>query len=224
MNTPTGPSSPSRALARYLAVVVAVGTLALVRATVEAVATPHPVAWLSLCAVTLACAWFRVNFKTVSATQGVEDTFCFTSTLLFGPGPATLALAGHSIVHSLRRRRPLRQITFNAASLGLSMWASAHAFYALSGVAPLAMSRTPISNVVLGARVLSCSPSASQFPVLLNPRGSSSPGCPSRAWTTHRDLQRAIDDAPSSTPLRALDHRRRRPSSLPALPRAPPRT
>jgi putative nucleotidyltransferase with HDIG domain len=142
-------SSSSRALDAYLYAVVGVGALALVRAAIEAAATPRPIAWLSLCAVTLATAWFRVNFKTVSATQGVEDTFCITSTLLFGPGPATLALSGHALVYSLRRRRPIRQITFNAASLGLSMWTSAHVFYALSGVSPLAVSEAPITQLVL---------------------------------------------------------------------------
>ncbi len=149
MSRPIGSSSSPRALHWYLRVVVTVGALALLGAAFEAAATPHPLAWLTLCAATLASAWFRVNFKTVSATQGVEDTFCITSTLLFGPGPATLALSGHALVHSLRRRRPLRQVTFNAASLGLSMWASAHAFYWLSGVAPLAVSGSPITQLVL---------------------------------------------------------------------------
>jgi putative nucleotidyltransferase with HDIG domain len=149
VNRPSGSPASSRALTRYIAVVVAVGTLALVRAMAESVAAPQPLAWLTLSALTLASAWFRVNFKTVSATQGVEDTFCITSTLLFGPGPATLAQAGHAIVYSLRRRRPLRQVMFNAAALGLSMWASAHVFYWLSGVAPLAVSGAPITQLVL---------------------------------------------------------------------------
>jgi len=146
---PIRSSSASSALTRYIAVVVAIGTLALLRAAVESAATPQPLAWLTLSAVTLASAWFRVNFKTVSATQGVEDTFCITSTLLFGPGPATLAQAGHSLVYSLRRRRPLRQVAFNTAALGLSMWASAHTFYWLSGVAPLAVSCAPITQGVV---------------------------------------------------------------------------
>src|SRR3954449_10201314 len=125
----SGSSPASRALTRYLTVVVTVGTLALCLAVRESVRTPQPLAWLTLVALTLASAWFRVNFKTVSATQGIEDTFCITSTLLFGPGPATLAQAGHSLLYSLRRRRPRRQVLFNAAALGLSMWASAHVFY-----------------------------------------------------------------------------------------------
>jgi putative nucleotidyltransferase with HDIG domain len=145
----SGSSPASRALTRYLTVVVTVGTLALCLAVRESVRTPQPLAWLTLVALTLASAWFRVNFKTVSATQGIEDTFCITSTLLFGPGPATLAQAGHSLLYSLRRRRPRRQVLFNAAALGLSMWASAHVFYWMSGVAPLALSGAPITRVVL---------------------------------------------------------------------------
>src|SRR5262249_46826982 len=132
-------SDSSAALHVYLQLICTAGALVLVGAAFEAARTPQPIAWLTLSAVTLASAWFRVNFKTVSATQGVEDTFCITSTLLFGPGPATLALSGHALLYSLRRRRPLRQSAFNAASLGFSMWASAHVFYALSGVQPLAV-------------------------------------------------------------------------------------
>jgi len=145
-------SSPP--LRPYLTVVVAVGFLVLVRSVVDAAATPQPLAWLSLCAVTLVSAWFRVNFKTISATFGLDDTFCITTALLFGPGPATLALSGHTLVYSLRRRRPARQMLFNAASPALSMWASAHAFFALSGVAPLAVSGAPITKLVLPLLVM----------------------------------------------------------------------
>src|SRR5206468_1887523 len=68
--------------------------------------------------------------------------------LLFGPAPATLAIAAHSLVYSLRRSRPLRQMAFNAAALALSMWGSASAFFAVAGVGPLAIEHAPITTLV----------------------------------------------------------------------------
>ena len=43
---------------------------------------------------------------------------------------------------SLRRRRPMQQLAFNAAALALSMWVSASAFFALAGVGAAGDRRT----------------------------------------------------------------------------------
>jgi putative nucleotidyltransferase with HDIG domain len=138
----------SRTLRVYLQVVVAIGTLAFAGAAFEAARTPQPLAWMSLAALALVSAWLRLSFKTISATVGIDDTFCITAALLFGPGPATVALVGHSLVYSIRRRRPASQLAFNAAALALSMWTAARAFFALAGVAPLAMGDAPITGLV----------------------------------------------------------------------------
>jgi putative nucleotidyltransferase with HDIG domain len=149
MTTPAVRSAePSHALQLYVQVVVATGTLVLARAGVEAARTPHPLAWLTLAALALLSGWFRLNFKSVSATIGIDDTFCITSALLFGPGPATLAIVSHSVVYSVRRRRPARQMAFNAAALALAMWGSASTFFVLSGVGPLALVDAPITQLV----------------------------------------------------------------------------
>jgi len=148
MKSASGSGKASSALQFYLRSVVAVGSMVLLRAALEAARTPHPLAWMTLAGLALVSAWFRLNLKSISATVGIDDTFCITAALLFGPGPATLALAGHSVLYSVRRRRPVRQLTFNAAALALSMWASASAFFALSGVAPLAVSEAPITRLV----------------------------------------------------------------------------
>src|SRR5712671_7092835 len=139
---------PSPSLQLYIQVVVATGTLVLGYAALDAARTPQPIAWLTLAGLALLSGWFRVNVKSVSATFGIDDTFCITSALLFGPGPATIAIVAHSVVYSLRRRRPVRQMTFNAAALALSMWGSAETFFVLARVGPLAIAQTPITQLV----------------------------------------------------------------------------
>jgi putative nucleotidyltransferase with HDIG domain len=149
MSKPAKSSAPlSPAIRLYLQVVVAAGSLVLVQALFGAARTPHPLAWLTLAGLALVSGWFRLSFKSVSATVGIDDTFCIAAALLFGPSVATLAVAAHSLVYSLRRRRPIRQTAFNAAALSLSMWWSASAFFALAGVGPLAVAHAPITPLV----------------------------------------------------------------------------
>jgi putative nucleotidyltransferase with HDIG domain len=138
----------SRALRTYLQIVIAAGALVLAYAAVEAMRTPQPLVWLALAGLALLSGWCRLSFKSVSATIGVDDTFSIATALLFGPGPATLAVVAHVFVYSVRRRRPARQAAFNAAALALSMWGSWRAFFALAGVAPLAIGHAPIAPLV----------------------------------------------------------------------------
>jgi putative nucleotidyltransferase with HDIG domain len=138
----------SPAIRLYLQAVVAMGSIVLAQALFAAARTPQPLAWLMLAALALLSGWFRLSFKSVSATAGIDDTFWIAAALLFGPGVATLAVAAHSLVYSLRRRRPVRQMAFNASALALSMWCSASAFFALAGVGPLAIEHAPITPLV----------------------------------------------------------------------------
>jgi putative nucleotidyltransferase with HDIG domain len=150
MNQPaSGSATPSPAMRLYLQGVVAMGSLVLLQSAIGAARTPHPAAWLALAGLALLSGWFRLSFKSVNATIGIDDTFCIATALLFGPAPATLAIAAHSILYSLRRRRPMQQLAFNAAALALSMWASASAFFAIAGVGPLAIDHAPITPLVL---------------------------------------------------------------------------
>ncbi|MGH9141905.1 MAG: hypothetical protein ACRD2I_12300, partial [Vicinamibacterales bacterium] len=149
MSKPATSAAPlSPAIRLYLQVVVAMGSLVLVQAMLVAARTPHPLAWLTVAGLALLSGWFRLSVKSVSATVGIDDTFSIAAALLFGPGVATLAVAAHSLVYSLRRRRPIRQTAFNAAALSLSMWYSANAFFALAGVGPLAVGHAAITPLV----------------------------------------------------------------------------
>src|SRR3954465_799201 len=91
MSAPPAASRRSAtALRPYLYTVITIGTLVFVAAGVGTARAPYPLAWMALAALALVSAWFRLNFKSVSATVGIDDTFCITAALLFGPGPATL--------------------------------------------------------------------------------------------------------------------------------------
>jgi hypothetical protein len=138
----------SRALAVYLLVVVAAGALVLGHSVLAAAHTPKPLWWLALGGSVILAGWFRMNFASVSATIGIEDTFLIATALLFGPAPPTLAVAVSGLLFSLRRGKPARQIAFNIAALSLSIWGCAHTFFALAGVEPLAIGHAPVARLV----------------------------------------------------------------------------
>jgi putative nucleotidyltransferase with HDIG domain len=138
-----------RALNLYLRVVFAAGALAVTASALTAIDTPHPVWWLALASLAMVMGSFRVNFASVSADIAIDDTFFITTAILFGPGPGTLAIAAGGLILSTRRRKPVRQIAFNAASLAVSMWLAAQTFFAIAGVPPLIEAIPHLSGLVV---------------------------------------------------------------------------
>jgi putative nucleotidyltransferase with HDIG domain len=145
---------PSRALRLYLQVLVSIGALVLAHSIFVAVRTPHPLGWLTLAGIALAAGCFRLNFASVAANIGVDDTFFITTAVLFGPAPAAMVIAGGAFVFSMRRRKPARQVAFNTAAVALSMWGSAQTFFALARVEPLALAQTQAPVAALVAPLL----------------------------------------------------------------------
>jgi hypothetical protein len=138
-----------RAIGAYVWVVVATGAAVLLHAAGGALHAPRPLVWLTLAAVALVLGFFRLRFASVSANISIDDTLLIAMALLFGPAPATLAIAGGACVVCWRRRVPVRQVAFNTASLAISMSVAAHTFFAIAGVAPLAMGQSPIQPLVV---------------------------------------------------------------------------
>jgi putative nucleotidyltransferase with HDIG domain len=142
--------SSAQALRVYVPAVVLAGGFVLADAALDAARTPRPIGWLALAGLAMVAGLFRLNFASESAKITIdEDTFIIAAALLFGPGPATLAIAASGFVSSFRRRMPARQIAFNTAALAVSMWAGSHAFFLASGIAPLAQSKPSLGGVVL---------------------------------------------------------------------------
>src|SRR3954462_1260175 len=142
------PAAESRRLRAYLHTVVAVGAIVLAQSAFAAARMPRPVAWLKLTAVTMLAGCFRLHFKSVSANIAIDDTFFISTTLLFGPAAGTLTMAASCLLFSIQRRKRPSQVAFNTAALSLSMYVASHVFFALSGVAPLAIGLAPIAPLV----------------------------------------------------------------------------
>jgi putative nucleotidyltransferase with HDIG domain len=139
----------SRALRAYLTVVVTAGALVLVVSAITAARTPHPLGWLALAALAMLTGSFRLNFASVSANIAIDDTFLFTAALLFGPGPAALAIAAGGFIPSCRRRKPARQIAFNTAAPAISMWVATQTFFLIARVPPLVQGMPPVASLVV---------------------------------------------------------------------------
>jgi putative nucleotidyltransferase with HDIG domain len=134
----------------YMYAVVLAGTFVLVDAAFEAIRTPHPIRWLALAGLAIVAGSFWLNFASESANIAIdEDTFFITTALLFGPGPATLAIAAGAFVFCLRRRMPARRVAFNTAALAVSMWAGSHVFFLAAGIAPLSHATPSLGALVL---------------------------------------------------------------------------
>src|SRR4051794_14079919 len=142
------PDSPSPGLRAYLRFVVAVGGLVLLASIVSVIRTPYPLGWLALVLLTMGTGALRLNFAAVSANMAIDDTFVITTALLFGAGPATLAIAANSLLVSCRRRMPARQIAFNTAATAIAMWTSAQTFFIAAGVQPLMVATPPVATLV----------------------------------------------------------------------------
>src|SRR3984893_2217813 len=84
---------PSSSLRLYVQILMVVGVSVLAPSIVAAVKTPRPLWWLLLAAMAILTGPFKVSFASIEARISVADTFYIASAILFGPGPATVALA-----------------------------------------------------------------------------------------------------------------------------------
>ncbi len=109
---------------------------------------PHPLAWFLFAALAILTGSFTLRIASVEASVSVSDTFFIASALLFGPGPATVALAADSFLLSWRKGHPWHRVAFNAAAPSASLWVAGHVFFMTSGIAPLANGSAPIGPLL----------------------------------------------------------------------------
>ncbi|HZP47496.1 MAG TPA: HD domain-containing phosphohydrolase [Vicinamibacterales bacterium] len=147
MAEPHARALTTRALQVYVVAVLAAGAFAIGDSVLGSIATPRPLEWLGLAAFAVVTGFFKVRVAAVSADIAVDDAFFIATALLFGPAPATVAIALSALV--TRYRKQLRQLLFNTATFALSMWTSAHVFFLLARVRPLAIAHAPIAPFVL---------------------------------------------------------------------------
>src|SRR3954464_1679119 len=99
----------------YVGAVVTAGAVLLAVALASLRYAPHPLEWSLFALLALVTGSFSVAFVSVAASITVSDTFVIASALLFGPGPATIALAADCVILSWRRKLGWTRLAFNAA-------------------------------------------------------------------------------------------------------------
>jgi putative nucleotidyltransferase with HDIG domain len=141
----------SRALLRpYIWLVGAAGAAVIGHSLAQLPYTPHPLEWFLFAALAVATGSFAIRIASIAAAISVSDTFFITSALLFGPAPATVAIAIDSAVVSWRRGHRWERVAFNAVAPAVSIWVAAKCFFLIADVQPLSLaSATPIAPLIL---------------------------------------------------------------------------
>jgi putative nucleotidyltransferase with HDIG domain len=132
----------------YVRLIIAAGGGVVLYSVFGLLHAPHPLEWFLFAALTILAGSFNLNISAIEASISVGDTFLITSTLLFGPAPATVALAVDTLFISWRKRHRWSQVAFNAVAPALSLWVAGSVFFLVTGVEPLITSDTPIGPLV----------------------------------------------------------------------------
>src|SRR5579884_3869886 len=107
----------SRLVNAYVTAVAVCGAGVLLRSAFEAAWTPETGPWLATGILAIAAGSFRLTFASVEANIAIDDAIMIAMAMLFGRGPATLAIAVGAIMLSWRRGHPWQKVAFNATSL-----------------------------------------------------------------------------------------------------------
>jgi putative nucleotidyltransferase with HDIG domain len=135
-------------LSLYVRLVTVAGAAAVAHATVGLFSAPHPFEWFLFTTLVILTGSFTLNVSAINASISVADTFLIASTLLFGPAPATVALALDTLVLSWRKGYPWRRVAFNAVAPALSLWVAGHVFFLITGAVPLAANEARIGPLI----------------------------------------------------------------------------
>src|SRR5688572_17792828 len=136
-------------LRAWVLTVNAIGVLVVVQSLVSLQTTPHRWEWLIFAALTAVAGSFSLKIGAISARVTISDTFFITTALLFGPAPATLAVALGTLISSWQRGHARERVTFNTSACAAAVWAGSQVFFWIAGVPPLAEVETPVVQLVL---------------------------------------------------------------------------
>jgi putative nucleotidyltransferase with HDIG domain len=140
---------PRNWLRLYLWMVGAAGIAVIGHSLAVLPRTPHPLEWFLFAALAVATGSFAIQITSIAAAISASDTFFITSALLFGPAPATIAIAIDSAVVSWRRGHRWERVAFNAVAPAVAIWAAAQCFFLLAHVQPLSVASAPIAPLIL---------------------------------------------------------------------------
>jgi putative nucleotidyltransferase with HDIG domain len=136
-------------LRRYVRLVAVAGALVIIESLVSLATTPPSYEWLLFAALAMLTGSFSLKIASIAASVTVSDTFFITTALLFGPAPATLAVALDTFIISYRRKHSFDRVAFNAATPALGMWAGSHVFFFITGIPHSSLGQTPIQQLIL---------------------------------------------------------------------------
>lgn len=126
----------TRVLSRFVAAVTVLGLFAIAQSVTTLTTVPRIAEWLVLSVLAVAFGRLSLRVPGVPVHASMSDTFLFTSAMLFGPAPATVAMAADGFILSWRRGHSADRILFNAANPALSLWLGAQGFLAVLGRSP----------------------------------------------------------------------------------------
>jgi len=143
----TGPRNGLRA---WILVVNAIGALVIVQSLVSLQTTPHRYEWLFFAALTALAGSFSLKIGSINARVTISDTFFITTALMFGPAPATLAVALGTFVSSWRRGGVARKrVSFNTSTCAFAIWAGSQVFFWMAAVPPLTHQQSPVVHLAV---------------------------------------------------------------------------
>jgi len=134
-----------RPLHLFVAFVVIAGFLVVGHSLARLPYTPQPLQWTTLGLLATIAGVLALRVPGVPVQVSVSDTFFFTSALLFGPAPATVAIAIDSFLISWRSGHRVERLVFNTASPALALWVGSQAFFAMART-PSLSHQSPISS------------------------------------------------------------------------------
>ena len=133
----------------YVAGVCVLGAVVIGASAVQLPSSPHAFEWSMFAAMALIAGRLLIKFPGVDAHISVSDTFFITSSVLFGPAPATVVMALDSLAIGWRCGWRTRQVLFNGASTALSLWIGAEIFFRMTGSVPLYGASIAADDVVV---------------------------------------------------------------------------
>jgi putative nucleotidyltransferase with HDIG domain len=189
MSTPatTSVDAPAgeKRLARYVAAVTALGLFVIAQSLTNLASTPRPADWLLFSGLAIAFGRLSVRIPSLPVHASMSDTFLLTSGLLFGPAPATVAMAADGFILSWRRGHKADQMLFNAASPALSVWLGAQCYVSLLGRTPVAGDALTLDTVVVPLAVMATLQFLVASGLTATAAAFESGGRPLDVWRTH---------------------------------------
>jgi diguanylate cyclase (GGDEF)-like protein/putative nucleotidyltransferase with HDIG domain len=125
----------------YLRVVSVVGFFVVVESLLRLASAPPQPQWALLALLTLISGSASVKLPGTHVSISISEAFVFTAVLLYGPAAGTVTVVLDCLVISfwIAKRRPeFERALFNIAAPAISVWLSAHTFFYLVGLPPLA--------------------------------------------------------------------------------------